>query len=46
VNAAISNNQIAWIITDDDVKSFLTKVVSGKEDKIDPDNLAALQARE
>jgi hypothetical protein len=44
VNAAISNNQIAWIITDIDVKSFLTKVINGKEDKIDPDSLAALQA--
>jgi hypothetical protein len=43
VNAAISNNQIAWIITDIDVKSFLTKAISGKEDKIDPDSLADLQ---
>jgi hypothetical protein len=26
------------------VKAFLTKVISGKEDKIDPDRLADLQA--
>jgi len=43
VQAAISNNQIYWIIDDWDVRKFLTEVIKGKEDHIEPENLAELQ---
>jgi hypothetical protein len=43
VSAAIANNQIAWIVDDQDVKEFLTGLISGQEDKIDPENLRVLQ---
>jgi len=43
VQAAISNNQVYWIIDDWDVREFLTEVIKGKEDHIEPENLAELQ---
>ena len=42
VEAAISNNQINWIIEDEDVFQLLQSVISGREDQIDPDNLGNL----
>lgn len=43
VAAAVTNNQIYWIVHDPDVHQFLTAVVNGREDQIDPDNLRRLQ---
>lgn len=43
VAAAVTNNQVYWIARDPDVRRFLTKVVSGREHQIDPDNLRRLQ---
>ena len=43
VQAAISNNQVYWIINDEDVREFLTGVISGKEEHITPENLAELR---
>ena len=42
IEAAVSNNQISWIIEDKDVNQFLRAVISGREDQIDPNNLGAL----
>jgi predicted nucleic acid-binding protein len=42
VQAAISNNQIYWIIEDADVYDFLQDVIKGKESQIEPENLAEL----
>ena len=43
VNAAISNRQIYCISDDEDVKEFLSNIISGQEDKIDPESLKTLQ---
>jgi len=43
VQAAISNNQVYWIIDDQDVREFLTEVIKGKEDHIEPESLAELR---
>ena len=42
VEAAISNNQIYWIIEDRDIKEFLLDIIDGREDQIDPENLKTL----
>ena len=42
VAAAVTNNQVYWIACDPDVRPFLTRVVSGREDQVDPDNLLRL----
>lgn len=42
VQAAISNNQVYWIIEDSDVYDFLLNVIKGKESQIDSENLAEL----
>lgn len=42
VSAAVSNTQVSWILGDEDVKRLVAGVVSGREDRIDPDNLAKL----
>ncbi|MBN1449611.1 MAG: DUF4935 domain-containing protein [Anaerolineales bacterium] len=42
VDAAISNNQVSWIIQDGDVHDFIQSVIKGKEDQIDNSNLATL----
>lgn len=43
VNAAVSNHQIYGISDDKDVMEFLSNVIYGQEDKIDPHNLRMLQ---
>ena len=43
VTAAVTNNQVAWIADDKDVNEFLTGLITGQEDKIDPGSLEALQ---
>ncbi|MBN3906747.1 MAG: DUF4935 domain-containing protein [Nostoc sp. NMS1] len=43
VDAAVSNNQISWIIPDDDVNEFLTSVITGKEHCIDKNSLQELK---
>lgn len=43
VTAAISNDQIYWIATDEDVHAFLTSVVKGREEHIDPEDLARIE---
>jgi len=43
IQAAISNNQIYWIIEDKAVRDFLTEVIRGKEEHINPGILAELQ---
>lgn len=37
--AATSNNQVAWIVDDADVKAFIKSVVNGKESKLNPELL-------
>jgi len=43
IRAALLNNQIKWIITDTDVKELLESCISGKEDKLDKNNLKRIQ---
>lgn len=43
VSAAVSNNQVNWIVGDPDVETFLQSVVHGREDRIDPDTLSVLR---
>lgn len=42
VEAAIYNDQIAWIITDTDVAQFLISITSGHEKELDERNLSKL----
>ncbi len=42
VSAAVSNTQISSIIDDDDVRSFLTTIIKGREHLINKQNLAML----
>ena len=42
VKAAISNNQIYWIIKDPDVYEFFTSIIRGHENQIDEGNLNML----
>ncbi len=44
VEAAINNKQIYWISSDPDVRVFMQHLVHGKEDIIDPENLAVFLA--
>ncbi len=39
VLACITNNQVYWIINDEDLKEYFMGIVKGNEDKIDPKNL-------
>ena len=39
LEAILSNRQIHWIITDEDVKEFVTAVIEGKESKLNEENL-------
>jgi len=39
IEAVLSNNQIYWIIQDEDVKKFVTSVINGNEDKINEESL-------
>jgi predicted nucleic acid-binding protein len=43
VSATVTNNQVYWIIEDMDVKEFITNVISGREDRIDQDNLQRIR---
>jgi predicted nucleic acid-binding protein len=42
VNAALSNNQVLWIIGDNDVRDFLSRVVNQHADNLDPEKLAEI----
>lgn len=42
VGAALSNNQIGWIATDDDVKAFLTSIVEKHGEQLDPIDVEAV----
>lgn len=43
VSAALTNNQVYWIAGDDDVHAFLSTVIQGHENQIEPENLAKLK---
>ena len=43
VKAAVTNNQVYWIARDPDVNQFLSQVVKGRDDVIDPSNLTRIQ---
>ena len=45
VSASLSNSQVRMILGDDDVRSLVSRVIAGREDRIDPENLTALQLR-
>ena len=42
VRAAVSNNQVSWIIEDEDIHKFLSGVIAGHEKDVDADNYAEL----
>lgn len=42
VSAVLSNNQVYWIASDTDVHTFLSTVLRGRENQIDPENLQKL----
>ncbi len=42
VGAAVANNQVAWILGDGDVRSFIDRIVDGHERDIDKENLSQL----
>ena len=42
VLAAISNNQVYWIIEDRDINRCLRRIIKGNEDRITPENLERL----
>jgi PIN domain len=44
VRAAVSNGQVSWIVTDDDVHQFLSRIVAAHEPRIDAENLELLKA--
>jgi len=44
VRAAISNNQVYWIIDDEDIHEFFTTLIKGREDRIEDDILHTLEA--
>jgi hypothetical protein len=43
VSIALNNDQVYLILQDDDIEAFLTNLIHGHEDEIDPDNLRRLQ---
>jgi predicted nucleic acid-binding protein len=43
VAATLANNQVHWIAGDEDVHSFLSAVIAGREDQIDPARLKELR---
>lgn len=45
VSAAANNSQVGWIIGDDDVREFLTRVVVGHENRITDDGLPEILQR-
>jgi PIN domain len=44
IAAVVANRQIHWIIGDRDVRKFVVSLIAGREDKIDADDLEAVQA--
>jgi len=44
VRIALSNFQVAWILTDKDVKSFFLSIIKGNETQIEAKKLAQLQS--
>lgn len=44
-NAALTNNQVRWILCDEDVYEFFTSFIERYKDKIEKDSLDAIQAR-
>ncbi len=42
VAAAITNNQVRWTGRDPDVNEFLTRLIAGREEQLDPGNLRCL----
>ena len=42
IDATITNNQVHWILSDPDVSDFLSKVVAGKESKLNQATLVQL----
>lgn len=45
VRAALANNQVYWIMTDEDVNTFMRRVIAGKEGTLDAATLADLKER-
>ena len=45
LEATLTNRQIRWIITDDDVKEFLSSIIYGKEEQLNEDNLTKIKDR-
>lgn len=45
LEAYLTNTQILWIINDHDVKSFILRIIKGKENKLDQNNLEQLYKR-
>lgn len=43
ITACLSNNQVYWIIKDEDVNQFICHLIEGKEENIDNTNLKLLQ---
>lgn len=43
VAAAVTNSQIYWIACDSDVHAFVSSVVRGREEQIDPENRARVE---
>jgi hypothetical protein len=43
VSAALANNQVHWILGDEDVHSFLSDVIAGRDDHIEPAKLRELR---
>jgi hypothetical protein len=44
VDAAITNNQVSWIISDPDIRSFLLHVIDGHKQDLNQESLVELQA--
>lgn len=42
LSAAVSNSQVRWIITDEDVADLLKSVIQAHRENLDPDNLSAI----
>jgi len=45
VDAFVTNNQIYWIVTDQDVRGFIDSALAGREDDVPPEALEELRAR-
>jgi hypothetical protein len=43
VRAVVENSQVNWILTDDDVYTFVTQIIATSQPDLEPSDLAALQ---